>query len=274
MISQIKKLLLMTCALLVFTLMTGCAVSPMPTLTVPPQTTAPAESTATAAPTEIAGGEEYEQSNQPFESEEIYTLFSGFETVQDYIDFLSPINYSWHYLGDATGETQIYMDTLSGTLSVIVYREDGEFAQESDPLGNAQLPEDSLELSAHLASIEWCDVDYVIPYIRDVALGDPLEKVLAAFLNNSDGSDNILYDATAINAAAQGEYDDYMIGGRIIEEKNPDIYYRLAVPYVEYNWSNKAFEKDAWGTYWSLYYEIDYQNQVSLIFLEYTTDPE
>ena len=190
------------------------------------------------------------QSTEPFSVQDVSTVLSNRKTVSDYIAAIKPDKYSWAYLGNEAGQTQLTMECKEGNLIVCVLTKDGTIDGDSDGEASA-LPEEVKALTATVTGIEWTGKSFGIPTLRGVNIGDDKQKVLAGYLKK--GSDTAMYTIKDLNAEADASWiaDWAFVGGRFIPKGDFYDYDTL-----EYGWCELKDAK-AYKLYYSLSYQLE-----------------
>lgn len=203
-----------------------------------------------------AGGtqEVYEQSTEPFSQQDVADILQGLETVGDYVNAMDPTNYSWFFIGEATGETQLTLNNPDGRIAIRFKTPDGTIGGLVEG-ESEQLPAEILELKAIAVSIEWLNEYFsAIPTIRGIEVGAPEEKVLSGFLRNGDG--DVMYTIEDINKEADESWiaDWAFVGGKLVPKGGSGGFYEWDT--LVYGWCALTGPEE-WKEYYKLEYQLD-----------------
>ena len=171
------------------------------------------------------------------------------------MDAVEPTNYSWFFIGEATGETQLVLNNPDGIVEIRFKTQSGSIAGEAEG-ESEQLPDDILSLPATVTAIEWLNENFVaIATIRGIDVGANKEKVLSGYLRTGNDAD-VMYTIEDINAQADMSWiaEWAIVGGRFIPKGGSGGFYEWDT--LEYGWCELT-GPDVWKEYYKLVYELD-----------------
>lgn len=205
----------------------------------------------------------------PFGAEDVQAFTeTGGATLGDYVSAYRPSHYTWHYQGEATGETYIELFCEGGNITVAVPDVKDILDPERGQDPATQLPDEAMEHSAYVRGAIWAADGFDLPAVRGLTVGASREEVIGSFPAYGD---EILYDISLLNPNTDDSWNiqaDF-IGGRVLPMQPDASGYDEMIEYV---WCELE-SADQWREYYTLRYFIS-EGQVAEIQLSYECDPE